>query len=248
MSGAESVTHEARLVGTRLALIGAVLYLLEWAVIPFFPDIPTERLGDDARAIIAEYAGEARVTAFAVGWFALVLLGRVLYTVALRDALRVSGRPSSLASFAVGAMAVSVALEVANGGAVAGAAWLAERGADAASVVALDAAAHILFALVFAPIGVSVLAASLAMLASGLFRVWLSVLGVVSGSLLIVGGVLHPLVAGETGTFRDVGGLPVALGVPTFWLWMVVTSIILWRAVPARQSAAEASRRGAHAD
>lgn len=227
-----SVTREGRLLGTRLALVGAVMYLLEWVVIPFFASVPTDRLGDDAQAIVAAYAGEARITAFAVGWFAFVLLGRVLYAVALRDALRASGRSSSLASFAVGAMAVSVAVELASLGTVATAARLAENGADAAAIVALDGAAHIATALVFAPIGVSVLAASLAMLTSRLFRVWLAALGIASGGLLIVGGVLHPLAVGETGAWRDAGGLPVALGVPTFWLWMIVTSIILWRARP----------------
>lgn len=220
------------LIGTRLALTGAVLYLLEWAVIPFLPRVPTDRLGEDSKAIVDAYAGEAGLLAFAAGWFGVVLVGRVLYATALRDALEASGRPSTLARFAVGAMAVSVAIEIASFGAVAAAGWLADKGADAGAIVALDAAGSIMFLPVFGSIGVSVLAASLAMLASGLFRNWLCWLGVFSGSFLILGGVIGAAATGATGSFHDLGGIPNGIGVPGFWIWLLATSVILWRHAP----------------
>jgi len=211
-----------------------VLYLLEWAVIPFFPGVPTDQLGEDAKAIVAAYTGEAGIVAFGAGWFSFVLLGRVLYAAALRGALRASGHPSTLADFAVAAMAVSVAIEVTSFGLAATAGWLADNGADASAVVALDAAASIVFLLVFAPLGLSVLAASAAMLASGLFRKWLCWLGVLSGTFAIIGGSVEAAATGATGTFHDLGGIPTGIGVLTFWTWMLVTSIILWRNVRSR--------------
>lgn len=221
------------LVGTRLALIGTVLYLLEWAVIPFLPDVPTDRLGVDSRAIVEAYAGEAGLVTFAAGWFGIVLVGRVLYVVALRGALEASGRPSMLAGFAVGAMAVSVAIEVAGFGAVAAAGLLADNGADPSAIVALDAAGSTGFP-VFGLLGVSILAASLAMVASGLFRKWLCWLGVLSGALLILGSVTAAAATGVTGSLDNLGGLPMGIGVLGFWIWMLSTSIILWRQAAKR--------------
>lgn len=48
------MASRAQLVGTRLALVGTVLYLTEWLVIPFVPELPTDEFGDDAAAIAAE--------------------------------------------------------------------------------------------------------------------------------------------------------------------------------------------------
>lgn len=228
------------LLGTRLALMGAVLYLLEWAVIPFLPAVPTDRLGENPSAIVDAYAGEAGLVAFAAGWFGVVLVGRVLYMSALRDALAASARSSTLANFAVGAMAVSVAIEIASFGVVAAAGWLAENGADAGAVVALDAAGSIIYLAVFGTVGVSVLAASLTMLASGVFHKWLCWLGVLSGALVILGGVLGGAAVGATGSFRDLGEIPIGIGVLGFWIWMLATSIILWRHAPTRGHEARA--------
>ena len=77
-------------------------------------------------------------------------------------------------------MAVSVAVEILQLGLVATAGWLAEAGADAETIAGLDAAGTVLFGLVFAPLGASVLAGSLAMLATRGFPRWLGWLGVIS--------------------------------------------------------------------
>jgi hypothetical protein len=70
------------LIGNRLALAGAILYLLEWAAIAFLAEQPTDRLGENAGAITEAYSGEARTTALAAGWFSAVLLGRILFVAA----------------------------------------------------------------------------------------------------------------------------------------------------------------------
>jgi ethanolamine utilization microcompartment shell protein EutS len=226
------VETRARLFGTRLALLGALLYLSEWLVIPFVADLPTDDLGDDASAIAAEYAGHGTELAFLAGWLSFALLGRILFVAALRSAFRESAGARILLDVAVAAMAVSVAVEIVQLGLVATAGWLAEAGADPSAIAGLDAAATVLFGLVLAPVGASVLAGSVAMVASGLFPRWVGWLGVIAGALVVVGGVVSTTGAGDSGTVADLAdpltGPPVAL----FWIWMLATSIVLFRNVP----------------
>ena len=226
------IEKASALVGNRLALAGTILYFLEWAAIAFLADIPTDRLGQDSTAIVEAYSGEARATALAAGWFSVVLLGRVLFVVALRKAFRDSGRESTLLDFAVGAMIMSVAVEVVSFSLPAAAAFLAENGADSSAVVALDSAGSMAFLLVFAPIGVSVLAGAAAMITTRLFKRWLGWLGVVAGVLAIVGGILAGAALGDDGSFHDWGAQPTEIGVGLFWIWMITTSAILWRRRP----------------
>jgi Domain of unknown function (DUF4386) len=221
--------EDGRSRGTRLALVGALLYLSEWLVIPFVVDLPTDELGDDAPSIASAYAGHGTELAFLAGWVTFALLGRVLFVAALRDAFREQPRAQVLLDFAVAAMAVSVAVEIVQLGLVASAGWLGETGSSAEAVVALDAAGTVLFGLVLAPLGASVLACSSAMLASGDFPRWLGWLGTLAGALVVVGGVVSTTGAGDEGTVHDLGdpltGPPVAL----FWIWMLATSVVLFR-------------------
>lgn len=233
------MASKAALIGNRLALVGALLYLSEWIVIPFVPDLPTDDLGDDASTIAAAYAGHGTELALIAGWLSFALLGRVLFVTALRSALGSSPRERVLSDVAVAAMAISVAIEIVQLGLTATAGWLAEAEADPTSIVALDAAGTVLFNLIFAPIGVSVLAGSLAMLLSGLFSRWLSWLGIVAGALVISGGVISATGAGDTGTLHNLAdpltGPPVAL----FWFWMIATSIVLFRSAPPLRSGSQ---------
>ena len=97
-----------RLVGNRLALVGTVLYFLEWVAIPFLPEVADGSLfGAEPEVVVAAHRGHSGVIAFAAGWFGVVLLGRVLFAVALRKSFRI--RDSLLVDFAVGAM-ISVRL------------------------------------------------------------------------------------------------------------------------------------------
>ena len=219
----------ARLAGTRLALVGALLYLSEWLVIPFVVDLPTDDLGEDASAIATAYAGHGTELAFLAGWLSFALLGRIVFVAALRGALHDAQRERPLLDIAVAAMTVSVAIEIVQLGVVGTAAWLAEAEADAAAIVALDGAGTVLFGLVLAPLGAAVLASSLAMVRSGLFPRWLGWLGIVVGVLVIAGGIVSTTGAGDNGTVSDLAdpltGPPVAL----FWIWMLATSVVLFR-------------------
>jgi hypothetical protein len=220
-----------QLVGNRIALLGALLYFAEWIAIVLIPSVPTDKLGVDPGAIVAEYTHPQRI-AFAAGWFSFFLLGRVVFCAALRNAFQGMRREQLFADISLVAMGVSVALEVSSFALAAAAGWLVEARGTADAVVALDAAGSMAFNMVIGPIGMSVLAGSVAMLLSGLFPSWLSWLGVVAGGLLAVGGVLGASALGSTGTLHDVGGALTGIPVAGFWLWMIATSIVLFRATP----------------
>lgn len=223
-----------RLNGNRLALAGTILYFLEWVAIAFLPDMgDLSLLGQSADDVLVAYRGNAGAISFAAGWFGFVLLGRILFTVALRKALRDSGWDSPLADFAVNAMTVSVALEIASFAAIGAAGWIAANQADPSAVLALDATGSIMFLIIFVPLAVSVAAASAAMWHSALLPRWLAGLGLLAGVLCLIGSIMQVAVAGEAGTQRTTGAGLTDAGVFGFWFWMIATSIILWRrAVP----------------
>ena len=123
-----------------------------------------------------------------------MLLGRVLIMTGLRSALAESGRPQPLMDLAVGAMVISVALEIATYAVVAGAAW-----AGGGSTRALDSVAFQLNDMLFGPLGVSLLCAGAAMWLSGLF-------GRVLPGVALVAGVMATLIGLGFGSpkFADV--------------------------------------------
>ena len=221
-----------RLVGNRVALVGAAMYFLEWVGILSIPSVPTDKLGHDPNAIAAAY-GHPKAIGVAAGWFSVVLFGRVIFTIGLRDAFRGLRRERLFANIAVAAMGLSVAIEVISFGITASAAWVADAGGNQSAVVALDAAGEVVFQLVFGPIGVSVLAGSIAMILSRLFPRWLGWVGALGGSLLVVGGIIGVGGLGVRGTFHDVAGALMG-GVPIVWIWMIATSVVLFRATPKR--------------
>ena len=225
-------SDRGRLVGNRVALVGAAMYFLEWVAILSIPSVPTEKLGHDPSAVVAAY-GHPKAIGVAAGWFSVVLFGRVIFTIGLRDAFRGLRRERLFANIAVAAMGLSVAIEVVSFGITAAAAWVAEAGGNQGAVVALDAASEVLFKLVIGPIGVSVLAGSIAMILSRLFPRWLGWVGILGGSLLLVAGIIGVGGLGARGTFHNVAGALMG-GVPIVWIWMIATSVVLFRATPKR--------------
>jgi hypothetical protein len=130
-------------------------------------------------------------------------------------------------------MALSVAIEVISFGiAAAAAAWIADAGGNAGAVVSLDAASEVLFELVFGPIGISIVAGAIAMILSRLFPQWLGWLGIIGGSLLVVGGIVGVGGLGASGGFHDVASAFSSIPVPIVWIWMIVTSVVLFRSTP----------------
>lgn len=219
--------------GTRLALLGTVLYLSEWLVIPFVADLPTDDLGDGATSIAAAYADHGTELAFIAGYLSFALLGRVVFVAALRSVVPDSALWRTLMDVALAAMAISVGIEIVQLGLTSTAAWLAEAGTEAGPIVALDGAATVLFMLVVTTVGASVLASSTAMLLSGVFPRWLGWLGLIDGVLVIAGGIVGATGAGDTGTVHDLADPLTGPPVAAFWLWMIAISIVLFRRAPA---------------
>ncbi|MGH3508883.1 MAG: hypothetical protein ACRDPI_01470, partial [Nocardioidaceae bacterium] len=169
------------LIGNRLVLAGAVLYLLEWvAIIAASVGVPVGA-GVSVHDLTSAYSGHADAIGWAAGWFSVVELGRVLLMVGLRDALARSGKAHPMMDVAVVAMAVSVTVEIVVYAVSAGAAWSLERGGSVAVTRALDAVAFQTNLMIYGPMGFSVLCAGLAMWRSGLFGRALSALAMVGG-------------------------------------------------------------------
>ena len=218
------------LVGNRLALAGAVIYLLEWVGILGFNsgDVPGAQ-GAKPAEIVAQYSQHATGIALLAGWLSLVLLGRILFVAGIRDGLRRSGAETLLADFALGAMVVSVALEIAAYAVAGGAAQAAARGADQSTIVGIDAAANVLDLTIIGPIGVSVLVASIAMLRSRLFPVWLCWLGLAVGIVGSVNGVINVPAFQAGGSFYQASQI-LDVGALAAWVWMLATGVVLFRA------------------
>ena len=169
----------------------------------------------------------------------------------IRHALRRSGADTLLADFAVLAMAVSVILEAAAYAIASGGAYAAAGGADQSTIVGIDGVANFVNLILAAPIGVSVLAASLAMVRSRLFPAWRSWWRRRRPLHLRLRRDRRPGVRGRwdlTGRpVRDgVGppGLAQALSVTLLaaWVWMIATGVVLFRAAGRRAVTTRASR------
>ena len=213
-----------RLVGNRVALIGALLYFTEWVAIiaaggidVWFP------AGTKPATVLHGYLGNGDAFAWAAGWFSVVLLGRVLYAVAVRHALARSGSDHPLALFGVFAMAAGVVFELTSAAVVAGTAVAADHGADARLVTALDTVATAVESLLWGTVGVSALALSVAMLSSRLFPRVLCCLGLLAGALLVVDGLFF-----SAPSYTQVASA-LQVAVPVLWVWMLWTALLLWR-------------------
>jgi hypothetical protein len=222
------------LEGNWLALGGAILYFLEWvAIIGASPPGPFGS-GTASSEVMRSYATHAGGAAIAEAWFAIVLIGRVLFIIGVRASVPRSRRTSPWFDLAVAAMAVSVALEVASYGVVAGTARMAANGAAQTTVMTLDNVAFWIDLVIFAPAGVSMVACSLAMRASRAYAAWTWWLGLVAG----VAAMLAVL-ASATGDAPPTGlgsGLE-SVGALGMWVFMLVVGIKVLRApAPAHES------------
>lgn len=222
-------TDSDQLQGNRLALFGAIFYLLEWVVI--IPAGAPDSMAPvtNPAALVALYAEHAVGTKILAAWLGLVLLGRIAFAAGLRGSLRQSARNLPLMDFALGAMLVSVVLEVAGYGLAGAAASLADHAVDATAIVALNEASGWLNQLVFSPLGVFVAVGSLAMLKSNFFPRWLCWLGLISGSVFASGGVILAAAFRTTSGVSNVGDTLVGVGGLGFWVWMLATGILLFR-------------------
>lgn len=226
--------------GTWLALAGAILYLLEFAVIvPLGVAFPADPGSD----LVSWYAGKETAYALTAALLSILLLGRVAVIAGIRGSLPSTGSVGPLGDLALAAMTTSVVVELVALWSGAGAAHLAGAGSETAGIAALDAAAGWLTVAVFVTMGVAVGVASLAMLLSHAFRAWLGWLGAISG-LALAGSAIAALAVGETPW--TIGGV-AAIG-QFGWLgmviWMFGAGVILFRRSRASAVPGAEVRRG----
>lgn len=213
-----------RLVGNRWALVGAVVYLCEWVAIIA---VGLGGAGDfilrgaSSDALVETYTGRADSLSFLAGWFAVVLLGRVLFFAAVRRSLADSGLPHVLLDLAVVASAVSVTLEVVSYAFVIPAAEAADQG-ERTLVEFFDLAGAGLNLMIGGGLGVAIVCTAYVMTASGYFNRWLNGLGIVSGVAII--GAQLSVSPSLSGLFDVLYFFPLV-----FWVWMIWTSVVLWR-------------------
>lgn len=226
------VSRSASTIGNRIVLIGAIVYLLEWVVIPLAGDTgPADPGTKSPDALLSLYSQHPLQQAFLVTWLSVVLLGRIAIPVGIKAALRDSGRSYALCDVAIGAMAVSVVLELASQAVVGAASYLANRGASATTIVTLDALAGWTLGMMFAPLGVSVALSAWCIFRSRLLPAWTSWIGLVAGVGLIVGGVVGGPAYSESATAKT-AFMVTMVSVPLFWAWMLITGVYLFRRTP----------------
>jgi hypothetical protein len=165
-----------RLVGNRLVLLGAVLYLCEFVgiIASHVHTMPT--VPGAGTSLGTTYAGQVGATAFLVGWYSLVLPGRVLFFAALRQALvssdgseRLGRSWRTLLDWAVLLVGIGVVVEMAAGAVLAATAATASHGGSAGTVYALDHLAHYLEVALYCPSGIATALFGVAMWRSGVF-------------------------------------------------------------------------------
>jgi hypothetical protein len=217
----ESKSPVRTFTGNRLALVGAVLYLLEWAfIIPSGVRVP--RPGSSAEQIAAAYVTQpSSGYALLFAGLSVVLLGRIAFIAGLRNALRQTKTTRALADFAFGAMTASVVLEIAGEALRWTASRTAAKGADTLTVFALHESFTALTFTVGVALGMAILAGSLAMLLSSEFPRWLGVFGLVAGALFVG----YSFTGALTGALPNVGGVPWLAWV----VWLLCTGLILFR-------------------
>lgn len=222
-----SVSHTDGLVGNRWVLVGGVVYLLEWVAIIWVGAVGVGEFGTrglSGAELIETYAGHEDAMYAMAGWFAIVLLGRILLFIGLRQALADSGRGHLLLDFAVAAAAVSVTLEVASYG-LAAAATVPAAAGDEALTQAIDQAATGVNLMIGGGLGVAILCAAYVMWRSGLFSTPLNVVGAVAG-VASCGAQLT--VSPSLQTLFDILYIFPLL----FWIWMLWAGVVCWRRTP----------------
>src|SRR5207253_4589751 len=155
-----SMAEAPPVVGNRLALAGAIWYLLEIPIL--FPFVSATSPSVTKTAELATYYS-AQKTNLLIGaaGASVVLLGRIAFSAGARASLQRTAGVRALADLALGAMVLSVVFEVAMTVRFASAGWMAAAGGEPAGVVALHYAADNVGFAVFQAIYVAMVSTTL---------------------------------------------------------------------------------------
>ena len=225
------MTAAPPVVGNRLALAGAIWYLLEIPILFPFVSATSPPVAKTAE-LVAYYSAQQTNLLIGAAGASVVLLGRIAFSAGARASLRRTAGVRALADLALGAMVVSVVFEVAMTALYATAGRMAAGGGDPAGVVALNYAADTVGFAVSPAIAVAMAATSLAQVISRQFPGWLGWPGLVVGVFGIASSTYLSAMAQNV-----VGGSsPLGSWMLGFWIWMVATGVVLFRQTPGRNS------------
>jgi hypothetical protein len=211
-------------VGNRLALAGAIWYLLEIPVL--FPFVSaTAPSPVKAAELVAYYSTQKTNLLIGAAGASVVLLGRIAFSAGARASLRRTAGVRALADLALGAMVLSVVMEIAMTTLFAAAGRMAAGGGEQGGIVALHYAADTIGFAVFPAIGVAVAATALSQIISGEFPRWLGWLGLVDGVI----GIATSAFAVATAQNLVEGSSFLGAWLFGFWIWMIATGIVLFR-------------------
>jgi hypothetical protein len=218
-------------VGNRLALAGAIWYLLEIPILFPFVSATSPPVAKTAE-LVAYYSAQRTNLLIGAAGASVVLVGRIAFSAGARASLLRTAGVRALADLALGAMILSVVFEVAMSALYAAAGRMAAGGGDAAGIVALHYAADTVGFAVFPTIAVAMAATSLAQIISRHFPRWLGWPGLVVG----VFGIASSAFLSAVGENAVGGPSPLGSWLLGFWIWMIVTGIVLFRRTPGRTS------------
>ena len=218
-------------VGNRLALTGAIWYLLEIPILFSFVSATSPPVAKTAE-LVAYYSAQKTNLLIGAASASVVLLGRIAFSAGARASLRRTAGVRALADLALGAMVVSVVFEVTMIALYATAGRMAAGGGEPAGVVALHYAADTVGFAVFPAIAVAMATTSLAQIISRQFPLWLGWPGLVVGVFGVASSTFLSAMAQNV-----VGGSsPLGSWMLGFWIWMVATGVVLFRRTPGRNS------------
>jgi hypothetical protein len=216
--------------GNRLALAGAIWYLLEIPLVfPFVGGTPPSP--SKAAELVTFYSSHKTNLLIGAAISSVVLLGRIAFSAGARASLHRTAGVRALADLGLGVMILSVVMEVGGAAVNAAAGRMAAGGGDPAGIVALDYAAATLGFVAIQATAVAVAAISLAQVISRQFPRWLGWLGLVSGVL----GIASSTFMTATALDPQASGF-LTIWVLGWWIWMVATGVVLFRRTPGRHS------------
>ena len=181
------------------------------------------KIGRSANDLLVSVTGNEKELMLMAGWFSLVLMGRILIIIGLKNSLAASGRSHPIMDFAVVVMAISITFEVLAYTFFATASLLGATHPE--GMVALEWTSGALNGLTVGSLRVSVFCSAWAMFRSELIPKALPILGMVAGIPLAVAALFIAPSLSNIGA-----GLTV--GAPLFWIWMLWTGILLWKKAP----------------
>lgn len=230
----EGVEH-GRVPYNRLALLGVIIYLLEFAfIIPFAKTPPGA--GSTTGELADFYAANhTSILIYAAGVSAAIL-GRILFVAALRDVLRQIPGTRILMDFAFGLVIVDVTVESVALGMEAVVASMATFGSEPPVAVAgaLQSASLDLGIPQTVTFGLFAVVASLAVLGSRFFPRWIGWTG-------LVGGIGYALsVALHFAPDNSILSMVQFIGWLLIIVWMLATGIVMFRRTRSRRSESSA--------